>query len=73
MHDLGPALDTLRGVSARLKRDILEACARVLNADDAVTVGEAELFRAVAVSLGVPVPLITADRVQTLDLPGDDD
>jgi hypothetical protein len=50
------ALAALEGVSPLIKRKLLAACMECLLQDGVVTVGEAELFRAIADALGCPVP-----------------
>ena len=42
--------------SPLVKRQLLEACARAVARDDRVTSGEAELLRAIADSIGCPMP-----------------
>jgi peptidase M48-like protein len=57
--DLGSidsALDKLNGVSAPLKKRLLEASAACVSFDGQVTIEEAELFRAVADALDCPMP-----------------
>jgi hypothetical protein len=53
---LDAALDRLDAVVPPLKARILEACAAAVLLDGQVLPGEADLLRAVAASLGVPVP-----------------
>jgi uncharacterized tellurite resistance protein B-like protein len=53
---LGRALDELALLAPKPKRTLLKAAAAVIAADHQVTIGEAELFRGIADSLGVPVP-----------------
>ncbi len=55
---LDEALTTLDQATPALKRKILAACAEIIAADGSVSVAEAELFRAIADSLGCPVPPI---------------
>ncbi|MCK4873061.1 MAG: M48 family metallopeptidase [Phycisphaerales bacterium] len=50
------AMNELVKVAPRLKKQILLACAASVSADKKVTVNEAELLRAIADSLGVPMP-----------------
>jgi hypothetical protein len=50
------ALDELAAVVPNLKRGVVAACIACVLADRQVTVAEAELLRAVADSLGCPVP-----------------
>ena len=56
LHALDTALRTLAQCAAKLKRDLLKACALVVAADHEITTNEAELLRAVADILGVPTP-----------------
>lgn len=53
---VGQALDTLMLASPREKQKLIMACARTISADGEVNRGEGELMRAVADSLGVPMP-----------------
>ena len=53
---LDAALNTLATVTPKLKRDILRACALCAGADGVINTNEAELLRAIADTLGVPVP-----------------
>lgn len=69
LGELGNAVEVLRKLSPKMKRAVLEGCARVLSADDQVSVGEAEVFRALAVGIGVPVPMVSADRMCQRELP----
>ena len=55
---LDRALNRLAGVTPRDKQMFIEACAACIHADRKITEHEAELFRAVAMTLGVPVPPI---------------
>ena len=50
------ALDVLDSAVPKLKRRIVKACVACVLADRQVTIAEAELLRAVADSLGCPVP-----------------
>jgi len=50
------ALNKLVKLRGEDKRVFIEACEVCINADRAITAHEAELFRALAVSLGVPTP-----------------
>ncbi len=63
LRQLAIALDALDAAAPKLKRSLLEACAAVIMHDRAVTPTEAELYRAVAESLGVPTPLMVAGGV----------
>lgn len=56
LSDLASAVDELAKVAPRHKRRVIEACAATLSADREVTSVEAELFRAMAQALDVPVP-----------------
>jgi len=53
---LHAALDSLRRAGLRERRRFLDACERAICADGQVKLEEAELFRAVALTLGVPIP-----------------
>jgi len=53
---LDAALEKLSTVTPRLKKPVLEACATAIIADREVTTREAELLRAIAVSLDCPMP-----------------
>jgi hypothetical protein len=54
--ELDEALATLRRASPKVQRSLIHACAAVISFDKTVTAQEAELFRAIADSLGAPVP-----------------
>ena len=56
LQGLDSALDDLSGLTPALKRGFLFSCARLISADGEVTIEEAELFRAIADTLGCPVP-----------------
>ena len=56
LQGLDSALDDLAGLTPALKRGFLFSCARLISADEEVTLEEAELFRAIADTLGCPVP-----------------
>ncbi|MEM1027559.1 MAG: M48 family metallopeptidase [Planctomycetota bacterium] len=56
MGRLTGAVDELSGVEPRGQRSIIAACAAAISADRQVTTRESELMRAVAETLGVPVP-----------------
>ena len=56
LQGLDAALDTLSGLAPGLKKDFLYSCAKLIAADNEITVEEAELFRAIADTLGCPVP-----------------
>jgi hypothetical protein len=53
---LDEALSQLAQTTPTLKRQILEACVEYIAADGYVTLGEAELLRATADTLGCPMP-----------------
>jgi Zn-dependent protease with chaperone function len=53
---LDKALERLAGASGPIKQRLITACAHVVSADGTLLVAEAELIRAVAASLDVPVP-----------------
>jgi len=55
-RELDAVIDTLRRASPKVQRSLIHACATVIGYDRAVTAQEAELFRAIAESLGAPVP-----------------
>jgi Zn-dependent protease with chaperone function len=60
LAQLDAALDKLAVASGPIKQRLLVACAHVVGADGVVLTAEAELLRAVAASLGVPVPPASA-------------
>ncbi len=60
---LGKALDVLNEAAPRLKKQLLKACIACVSADREITVAEAELLRATADSLGIPLPPILPGRV----------
>ena len=60
---LDQALTELEGTAPKLKKHVLSACAAVIAHDRTITPGEAELFRAVAESLGVPIPPVVPGNV----------
>jgi Peptidase family M48 len=57
LRALDLALSELDAASNPLKKQVLSACAACIAADGRVTVEEAELIRAIADSLGCPVPI----------------
>lgn len=57
---LDRALQTLSGLVPLEKRKLLCACITAVESDGVVTQAEAELLRATALSLGVPIPLAVA-------------
>jgi hypothetical protein len=60
LRRLDRALDELEAATPPLKRRILAACAACIGADGKVTLEEGELLRAIADSLGCPVPPLQA-------------
>jgi uncharacterized tellurite resistance protein B-like protein len=56
LGEVDKALDVLQDASPAIKRRVLAACVAAVSADGTVVIGEAELLRAVADSLDVPVP-----------------
>jgi len=54
------ALDVLRRAALNERRRFLDACERAICADGQVKLAEAELFRAIALTLGVPIPPVAA-------------
>jgi Zn-dependent protease with chaperone function len=59
------ALATLRTLAPAAKRELLEALAACARADDAITVGETEVLRAVSAAIGAPLPpLVPAHRTE---------
>ena len=60
LPQLDAALDRLAGASGPIKQRLLVAAAHVVSADGVVLTQEAELLRAVAASLDVPVPPMAA-------------
>ena len=53
---LDSALSLLAELTPQLKRRLLTACAEYISADHEISIAEAELFRAIADTLGCPVP-----------------
>jgi hypothetical protein len=62
LDTLSAALDTLNTVTPRLKRSLLEACALTAAHDHNITTTEAELIRAIADTLSIPVPLLLPNQ-----------
>lgn len=59
------ALDELQATSPPVKKHLIDACAAAIVSDREVTIREAELFRAFAATLGVPVrPLVATEQVK---------
>jgi len=66
LASLDLTLHTLAEASLPLKRTIIKACAACIVADQHITIEEAELLRAIADSLGCPMPpLLTAQDKTT--------
>lgn len=57
------ALDVLDAAAPRLKREVLTACAICVSADKRITANEAELIRAIADTLGCPIPPLLPGQV----------
>ena len=53
---LDGALSVLAELTPQLKRRLLTACAEYISADREITIAEAELFRAIADTVGCPIP-----------------
>lgn len=58
---LGTALDRLARTPASFRKEVLEACARCAMADGQITQTEDALLRAVAVAMGVPLPVSVSE------------
>jgi hypothetical protein len=56
LRDLDEALNVLTTVAPRPKQRLVEACAACIAADREIIADEAEVFRAIADTLGCPVP-----------------
>lgn len=56
LDTLSAALQTLNTVTPKLKRAVLQACALTAASDHTITTTEAELLRAIADTLSIPVP-----------------
>ena len=61
LEHFGPALLRLRTLGPVLRRHLLVAALAVLNADGHIAIEEAELYRAIAATLDLPVPLPVRD------------
>jgi len=61
LRDADVALDALARLAPRRKETLINACMALVRHDDHVTVHEAELLRAIACSLGCPMPPLLAD------------
>jgi hypothetical protein len=64
LQKVDEALDRLAQAAPSAKRDLIEACSACVGSDGWVTVEEAELLRAVADSLGCPIPPFLPGRVE---------
>jgi Zn-dependent protease with chaperone function/uncharacterized tellurite resistance protein B-like protein len=62
-HAVGKAISNFASSAPGVKKTILDACAHCILFDRIVTVREAELLRAVAYSLGLPVPPFPAKEI----------
>jgi len=60
LEALDEALDVLEAASPAIKRQVLEAAAACIGADERITVPEVELLRATASTLGCPMPPLVA-------------
>ena len=58
------ALYTLAGATPQIKRKILKACAACVLSDNYVTIEQGELLRAIADSLGCPMPPLLSNPIQ---------
>ncbi len=56
---LDPALDTLATANLPIRQRTIMACAHIAGADGRIRVAEAELLRAIAATLDVPMPPLT--------------
>ena len=61
LEDVDRALSIVAAASPQTKRIALDACAACIAADGCVTVEEGELLRAVADSLGCPMPPLVTE------------
>jgi Zn-dependent protease with chaperone function len=57
------ALQTLAQASPAIKKQVVASCAACIDADQQVTVREAELLRAICAALDCPMPPLVGDRV----------
>ena len=57
---LDPALDTLATASLPIRQRVIAACAHIAGADGQILIAEAELLRAIAATLDVPMPPLAA-------------
>ncbi|MCC6819390.1 MAG: M48 family metallopeptidase [Verrucomicrobia subdivision 3 bacterium] len=56
LAEIGSALDRLAQAVPQIKKNLLEACARVVGADGVIQESEAELLRGIAETLDCPIP-----------------
>ncbi|MCX6895869.1 MAG: M48 family metallopeptidase [Verrucomicrobia bacterium] len=56
LNQIDAALNRLDQAAPQIKKNLLEACVRVVGADGVIQEGEAELLRAVADTLDCPIP-----------------
>jgi Zn-dependent protease with chaperone function len=56
LGELRTSLERLRGTAPKLKQAIVDACAHTVLLDNIVTVQEAELLRAIIITLDCPIP-----------------
>jgi len=68
---LGTALDRLARTPLVLRKEILQACAQCAQADEQITQAEAVLMRAVAVAMGVPLPVSVSEEANPNLAPGE--
>ncbi|MEM1331501.1 MAG: M48 family metallopeptidase [Planctomycetota bacterium] len=59
LQTLDRAFERLERAKPAVKRQLLGAILAAMTQDDSVTAAEAELYRAIAAAMGVPVPLVT--------------
>ena len=56
VEQINASLDRMAVAAPIIKKNLLEACARVVGADDVIQEAEAELLRAIADTLDCPIP-----------------
>ncbi|MEM7771516.1 MAG: hypothetical protein AAF327_13535 [Cyanobacteria bacterium P01_A01_bin.37] len=56
LYDLGASLKRLAHSAPSVKQACVDACAHTVLVDKTVTLREAELLRAIVISLGCPIP-----------------
>ncbi|MEM9352542.1 MAG: M48 family metallopeptidase [Planctomycetota bacterium] len=70
LADLNEALTTLTRVAAGRRRELIDACAACICADDHVNVREAELLRGISDMLDCPMPpLVAGQTVSAANIP----